>query len=88
MLDQRQNNILKAVALAVISIIPLSYAADFVTTDIRNEFRESCSQEDVTCSAPHFSTIYTLFGLPTIVVFLLSFQYFEKKRFKTWSSYR
>jgi|GEM_PF-6174542 len=86
-MNEIKQNSLKALAIAIIITLPIMVLFDDLVQDQRNRYLEknNCYNENVACDL--FPFHYLLIPIP-LIIYYISFNYFEKKRKKTWKSYR
>jgi len=86
-MNEIKQNSLKALAVAIVIILPIMVVFDNLVQDQKKQFlkENNCFDENVTCDTFPFQ--YLLMPIP-LIVYYISFNYFEKKRKKTWKSYR
>ncbi len=81
-MDARETNIVKAVVLAVLTMIPMI----IIQMDIRNQEIAQVREQCIDCTVD-YNPFSMLFAIPSIAIFLITLWYLEKKRIKTWRSY-
>jgi len=84
---EKKQNAFKALAISIILTLPLMVLVDELMKETKQKFFEenNCFDENVVCDFLPYQ--YVLMPIP-IIIYYLSFNYFEKKRQKTWKSYR
>lgn len=93
-MDERQRNNVKAILAAGITMAFLLTLA-FVFLIPIHEYQtkklieEKCPDGLENCGLViDPSPIWMLLGMPAVIVYFVTYQYLEQKRFKTWSSYK
>ena len=93
-MDERQTNTIKALVLSVIIfgiLITVGYVFILPMEQIEREkiIQEKCPNGLEDCAlAIDSSIIWLLLAVPPIIVYAISFDYFEKKRIKSWNSWK
>jgi len=102
MLDQRQVNLIKSIFIGGLSLIPIMMFFVYFIWPIQEiqmqEWIENSGcfnyidgewVDKKTCSVPHGGEfLYITLGVIPFLIFVATMSYFEKKRLKTWKSYR
>lgn len=98
MIDERQKNNIKAVTAAVITLIFVSVLGVVFLVPIEQHQRNKIIEEhcpnlieepdclDRIIIEPSF--IWMLLGMPSVIVYFVSYRHFENKRIKTWKSWK
>jgi len=102
MLDQRQVNLIKSIFIGGLSLIPIMMFFVYFIWPIQEiqmqEWIENSGcfnyidgewVDKKTCSVPQGGEfLYITLGVIPFLIFVAMMSYFEKKRLKTWKSYR
>lgn len=102
MLDQKRLNLIKSVLIAGVSLIPIMLFFIYFLWPIEEmqiqkwietsgcfDYIDEKWVDKNTCSVPQGGEfIYITLGVIPFLIFIASMNYFEKKRMKTWRSYR
>jgi len=100
-LDQRQNNMVKALAVAGVSLFLVMGFYSFFVQPILDKsmegYRETCydeingelvEKENVTCSVPSYPLFPIALGVIPFFIFIAMFEFLEKRRIHNWRSWK
>jgi len=94
MMDERQQNISKAVLAAgimLVFILVLAFSFLIPIYEYQKEqiIKENCPEGLENCTVIiEPSMLWMLLGMPSVIVYFVTFQWLESKRIKTWRSYK
>jgi len=85
-MNEIRQNAFKALAISIVLTLPMMFLFDSLVQPEREKYliENNCFKENVVCDL--FPFHYLLMPVP-IIIYYLTFNYFEKKRKKTWRSY-
>ena len=89
-MNDRLNNSLKSMAISFFIIIPIIFLVDNLLKNSTEMFNvpEYCNDPNVACDPVSAPLIPLIFAIVTFLIYMKLFNYFEKKRLKSWRSYR
>lgn len=85
-MNEIKQNAFKALAVAIVLTLPLMFLFDNLFQEEREKYliENDCYNQNTTCDL--FPYHFLLMPIP-ILIYYITFNYFEKKRQKTWRSY-
>lgn len=94
-MDERQLNNLKSIIAAVVTMAFISLLAMFFLEPIYEHQRQTIIEEycpngleDCNNIVIDPFPIWILLGMPSVIVYFISYRHFENKRIKTWKSWK
>jgi len=87
-MNEIKYNAFKALAVAIVLTLPIMFLVDSLIKEGQKSNQEeinNCLDTNTVCD-PFPYLIYFLMPVP-IIIYWVSFNYFERKRQKTWRSY-
>ena len=94
-MDDRQHNNVKALAASSVSLASMVILASVLLIPIYEHQRETIIEDNCPNGLENCNImiepmwgVWALLGMPSIIVYFVTYRHFENKRVKSWRSYR